>query len=72
MADDEPMYTSGIPVVNGASPVPEGPGLGIAVDEAELRCATMPGRHRVLKPLTHPFARLTLRLRLISHWTHFL
>ena len=48
MADDEPMYTSGrISVVNGASPVPEGPGLGIAVDEAELRCATMPDRHRV-------------------------
>ena len=38
MADDEPMYTTNrIPVVNGSSPVPEGPGLGYKVDEAELR-----------------------------------
>lgn len=35
---DEPMYTTHrIPVVNGSSPVPEGPGLGYKVDEAELR-----------------------------------
>ena len=35
---DEPMYTEHrIPVINGSSPVPEGPGLGYKVNEAELR-----------------------------------
>ena len=71
---DEDITTGRIPVVEGSSPVPEGPGLGVEVDEKALARAAAngppkiprhvgvlhrPGGHRLYTPSFPDVARLT-------------
>ena len=73
---EEDVTTERIPVIEGFSPVPEGPGLGIDVDEDALaRVAAnqpteiprhvgvlhMPGSHKIYTPSFAPVSRLTGR-----------
>ena len=56
-ADDEDIYSKNrIPVVEGASPVPRGPGLGYEVDESEIR------------RMSGPTLWFRLRLRRLFGW----
>ena len=73
---EEDVTTERIPVIEGFSPVPEGPGLGIEVDEDALaRVAAnqpteipkhvgvlhMPGGNKIYTPSFAPVSRLTGR-----------